>query len=521
MTAAGDISFELDRFEWASPDRLEVEGTWHGLRRRLPRATLVVEVEGTRRRLRALPEERAGSPEHWVAAFPWKGEMPKLPGAELEVGRGIVVDLPRPRRSKARGAAGAPADPLPASSRDERETVPGREEADRLLAVLSAARTEADEAAGRATAAEAKAETLRERAEAAEAELAATDAAVLGKRAEEAEAELDTVRARAEGAEAELAAADVSALRSRLEEAHAELRTLRTRAEDAEAEVETLHSRAEGAEAELAAADIPALHMRTEDAETEIETLRARAEAAEAELAPLRARAEDAEAELAALPAGDAPAAAPDVERLRAELQTVERERMELRAQLDTTAERLETAEEQTRSLRDRSTTAAMPGPRTAAAGHVETDEAPAGSRFGRAGDDDPNSPARRAARRPAQRTARRTDTTTAEPAGPPLGERISEWVGSLTGSRDEPQNGHAAEPKPDDVPPTSARSGAARAERIRSAQGVSAAARTRRRSDSRAAADRGGPSWILRAAAVGLLALLMIALLVIVFSLL
>ena len=90
--------------------------------------------------------------------------MPRLPGAELEVGRGIVVDLPRPRRSKARGAAAAPADPLPASSREEREAVPGREEADRLLAVLSDARTEADEAARRATAAEARAEAA-ERAE--------------------------------------------------------------------------------------------------------------------------------------------------------------------------------------------------------------------------------------------------------------------------------------------------------------------------------------------------------------------
>ena len=508
---AADISFELDRFEWASPDRLEVEGTWHGVRRRLPRATLVVEVEGTRRRLRALPEESAGSAGRWVAAFPWKGEMPRLPGAELEVGRGIVVDLPRPRRSKARDAA-APADPLPASSREEREAVPGREEADRLLAVLADARTEADEAARRATAAEAEAETLRERAEAAEAELAGTDAAELRTRAEAAEA-------RAEGAEAELAAADVPALRSRLEEVQAELRTLRTRAEEAEAAVETLHSRAEGAEAELAAANLPALNLRMEDAENEVEELRGRAEAAEAELPALLSRAEDAEAALEAARADDAPQAAPDVERLRSELQTVERERMELRAQLDTTAERLEAAEEQTRALREG--TAAMPGPRTAAAGRVDTEEAPAGSRFGRAGDDDPNSPPRRAARRPAERTARRTDTTTAEPTAPPLGERISEWVGALTGSRDEPQNGSTTEPrKPADAPPTAARSGAARTDRIRSAQGVSAAARTRRRSDQRSAANR-GPSWILRAAAVGLLALLMVALLVIVLSLL
>jgi len=486
---ADDISFELDRFEWAGPDRLEVEGTWHGVRRRLPRPTLVVEVGGKPRRLRALPEA-GGSSERWIAAFRWEGEMPKLPGAELELGRGIVVDLPRPRRSSSSSskARGAPAEPLPASSRDEREAAPGQEEADRLLAVLSAARTDADEAARRTTTAEAEAEGLRERAEAAEAEMAATDAAALRSRAEEAEAELETLRA--EGAEAELAAADVSALRSRLEEAQAELKTLRTRTEAAE----------------LATADVSTLQLRLEDAENEVEELRARAEDAEGELAPLLARADDAEAELAALRAEEAPAAAPDLERLRAELETVERERMELRAQLDTTAERLEAAE-QARSQRDQPATAAMPGPRTAAAGHIET----AGSRFGRAEVDDPNRPPHHGARRPAQRTARHTDTTTAEPAESPPGGRISEWVSSLTGSRVGPQNGHAEAP----------RSGAARADRLRSAQGAGAASRTPRRSDPRAAAGRDGPSWILRVAAVGLLALLMIALLVIVFSLL
>src|SRR5215211_7419795 len=109
MPSDGDISFELERFEWARPDRLEVEGTWHGVRRRLPRATLVVELDGKRRRPRALTEESGEAGGHWTAAFPWSGEMPKLPGAELEVGRGIVVDLPRPRRSKARAAADVPA----------------------------------------------------------------------------------------------------------------------------------------------------------------------------------------------------------------------------------------------------------------------------------------------------------------------------------------------------------------------------------------------------------------------------
>src|SRR5215210_7928704 len=200
MAAPGDISFELERFEWATPDRLEVEGRWHGVRRRLPRATLVVEVDGERRRLPALPDQGSGASGQWIAAFPWQGEMPRLPGAELEVGRGIVVDLPRPRRSKARAAAAQPAPPTP---RDDRPAIPGREEAERLLAVLTAARTEADEAAARAAAAESDIARVRR-----ERDTLRGDLATFGARAEEAEAEratlraeVDTLRPRAEKAE--------------------------------------------------------------------------------------------------------------------------------------------------------------------------------------------------------------------------------------------------------------------------------------------------------------------------------
>src|SRR4051794_4980431 len=196
MAASGDISFELARFEWTTPDRLEVEGRWHGVGRRLPRPTLVVDVEGRRLRLRALPDEGAAEPDGWVAAFPWEGEMPVLPGAELEVGRGIVVDLPRPRRSKARGAAAVaagPTAPIQASTRDERDATPGREEVERLLAVLTGSRADADQAVARAEAAEAEAATLRTRAEEAEAE-----AATLRARAEDAEGEAATFREEAD-----------------------------------------------------------------------------------------------------------------------------------------------------------------------------------------------------------------------------------------------------------------------------------------------------------------------------------
>src|SRR5215218_5838600 len=195
MARSGDISFELERFEWVSADRLEVEGRWHGVRRRLPQATLVVDVEGQRRRLRALPDAGPASAERWVAAFPWEGDVPALPGAELEVGRGIVVDLPRPRRSKARGAgavAAGPAGPIQASTREERDAIPGREEAERLLAVLTASRAAAEEAAARATAAEAEAAALRTRVDEAEsrATAAEAEAATLRTRVDEADSQL-------------------------------------------------------------------------------------------------------------------------------------------------------------------------------------------------------------------------------------------------------------------------------------------------------------------------------------------
>src|SRR5215204_3664732 len=166
--AGREISFELARFEWVTPQRLEVEGSWNGVRR-LVRATLLIEVDGETRRLRALPHNGA-SPEDWSAAFVWDGdEMPKLDGAELEVGRSIVVDLPRPRTSKARGSA-APAKPIPATTRAEKAPAPTGEEP---LSELAGVRADLDALRTRAAEAESEVEALRARAEEAERALEA------------------------------------------------------------------------------------------------------------------------------------------------------------------------------------------------------------------------------------------------------------------------------------------------------------------------------------------------------------
>ena len=199
---------------------------------------------------------------------------------------------------------------------------------------------------------------------------------------------------------------------------------------------------------------------------------------------------------------------------------------MELRAQLDTTAERLAAAEAQTRALRSRSAdqegaaaaasasdrTRTMPGPRTAAAGG--TGELPAASRFGRAADGRAAAALRPPARRahgpahghragPAQRAARRAHL------------RVDELAHRLALGAAERPRGRGSGLV--DGPPTAARTDRPRVPRTTEA---GMAARTRR-ADRRTTVEKESPSWILRAAAVLLLALLMLALVVIVMSVL
>ena len=229
------------------PARLEVEGTWNGVSRLRARATLVIEVDGRRRRLRALAGD-GGTPEQWSAAFGWDGDdIPRLEGAELEVGRGIVVDLPRPRSSKAR--AQLPKEPIPATTRDDKDAGPGRAEAERIIAALDSARAEAEEAR----------ETLtRVRAERDELRAGSADLDDLRARAEEAEA----LRARAE--EADGLRSEVEALRARAGDAdglRAEVEELRARA----AEADELRPRAE--EADSLKAEREDLLRRAEDAD--------------------------------------------------------------------------------------------------------------------------------------------------------------------------------------------------------------------------------------------------------------
>jgi hypothetical protein len=239
-SSPNEVSFELERFGWASEDRLEVAGRWLGVRRRLARPTLVVVVDGRRRRLRTLPGAWGSSAEGWEAVFAWQGEHVELDGAELEVGRSIVVDLPRPRRAP----KSAPAQSADISA--DRD-VPAESDAP---AELDAARSETQ--AAREEAVEARAALEREQEELAIARRALS-AAREGeederKDAQSARSELVTLRGELEklrgrqerqaeelaGARSELAAAEervAAALAAGREEAqrlHEELASART-----------------------------------------------------------------------------------------------------------------------------------------------------------------------------------------------------------------------------------------------------------------------------------------------------
>ena len=97
--------FELERFEWQAPDRLEIAGKFHGLQ--APPAgdpVLVVSGGGAAHRLEAVPEIVDGPPEDgkaWRAQFIWDEAPVGVDSAVLEVGPDIVVDLPPPGTERA------------------------------------------------------------------------------------------------------------------------------------------------------------------------------------------------------------------------------------------------------------------------------------------------------------------------------------------------------------------------------------------------------------------------------------
>jgi len=98
--ASSEVDFELERFERTAEDRIEISGRWYGLRgRRFVRPVLNLHTGGSRRRAIALLEHKpwaADDGKTWLAAFRWPDGAGEIQGAELEVGPGLIVELPAP-----------------------------------------------------------------------------------------------------------------------------------------------------------------------------------------------------------------------------------------------------------------------------------------------------------------------------------------------------------------------------------------------------------------------------------------
>ena len=282
MPEVRDVAFELERFAFTAPDRLEVVGRWTGLAgRRLGRPVLTFDAGGRRRRLTALPGGHLAPSEgaEWRVAFAYDGDPEALASAELEVGRRLVVDLPAPRRHRA--------GPRDRAGEDERRR---REAAERTLAEREA------EIVG-----------LRDEAETA---LVERDAQIETLRAEVAEAQ----------AAHERLAAELEELRSQLTARDDELATARDEAEAARAD-------AEAARAEAAAASADAEQARA-DAEERLAAERAASTEVREKLATAREEAQNTIA-----------TEAHETERLRAELRAAREE-----TERTVNAERAETA---------------------------------------------------------------------------------------------------------------------------------------------------------------------------------
>jgi chromosome segregation ATPase len=276
MPAVGEVSFELERFEWTADDRLEVVGRWNGIRgRRIARPALTVDAGGRRQRLSGTQV----SDDPWCASFAWAGE--DIAGAELEIGRTLVVELPPPRRRRRRSGATAESD-LRAQLEETRLALAALQaERDRLAARDDdAARqdTQRDDRSAELAAALEERDRLLETARAESAErdrLAAELDAVRGEREPRVEAEQELAGLR-------LAHGSLKASHEALEDELEELRAIRDERDELNARLEQLKASATDDESEKASLGEAVRRLQAEQ-----ETLRADLAVAREEIARL------------------------------------------------------------------------------------------------------------------------------------------------------------------------------------------------------------------------------------------
>lgn len=100
-------TFELKRFAWGAPDRLEVAGTFGGLPETRPdSAVLVVHAGETVHELPAVADSADQPLEDgraWQAEFAWQEAPVAFDLAELRLGPDLVVELPEPGARKRLG----------------------------------------------------------------------------------------------------------------------------------------------------------------------------------------------------------------------------------------------------------------------------------------------------------------------------------------------------------------------------------------------------------------------------------
>jgi hypothetical protein len=259
------VTFDLERFEWAAPDRLQLAGTFSGLDDDAAAAPILV-LHGAERTHR-LPVVEDESPpadgEPWTGTFAWQDAPEAFNTAELELGEDVSIELPEPRagqrpfggqRLQVRQAA----EPEPEeSSQNGNGPPPPAAERLRLQSELVAAQEEARE--------------LRAALERAEAEL--------GRAREDLQAERDRQTADAERFREGLASVQASAEEALAAEQHgaeqmrAELEAATAARQDAQDTVDELREK-------LAA--LEKTHEDNERLRAELELARVQAEAARA-----------------------------------------------------------------------------------------------------------------------------------------------------------------------------------------------------------------------------------------------
>ena len=93
-----NLTFELKRFAWLTPDRLGVSGTFAGLEPPADDAAVLVIRAGERVfRLPVAGDGRGGQLDEsgvWQTAFEWLDAPVAFDAAELELAEGLVVELP-------------------------------------------------------------------------------------------------------------------------------------------------------------------------------------------------------------------------------------------------------------------------------------------------------------------------------------------------------------------------------------------------------------------------------------------